>query len=394
MSETREATGGPVPIAIVGIGCRFAGAPDLHAYWQLTVDGRNAFGPVPEDRWDTTVFFDENRRLADKSYAPTGGFIDDVRSFPALAFGIPPRRVEVMDPQQRFSLEVAHQAIEDAGYRPDELPRRTGVYMGVTAMEYRTLMASRITAQYMASGHFGDKPADIAAIAAAVQRVVPARPFTAPGGLANMIAAVVAQELDLHGPAYTTDAACASGLVAVHDAVLQLRSGAIDAAVAGGVYLCLTPENHVAFSRIGAISGSGVCRPFDARADGFVQGDGAGALLLKRLPDAQRDGDRIYAVIRGLAMNNDGRGDGPMAPIEAGQHDCVLDAWRDAQVDPDLLGYVETHGTGTDVGDQTEFRGLQSSLGVQIDVGPHGKVVLGSSKGNVGHTMSAAGIAA
>ncbi len=375
-------------IAIVGMGCRFAGAQDLHAYWSLTVEGREAFGPVPADRWPHASFFSESRRATDMSYAAVGGFIDDVHTFPALQWGIPPRRVEVMDPQQRLSLEIATLAIHDAGYRPGELPRRTGVFMGVTANEFRQTLSSRITAQMMATGMLGEVDEEGAqSIARAVENVVQPRPFSAPGVLSNMVAAAVAQELDLHGPAYTVDAACASALMAVGDAVAQLRAGQIDAAVAGGVYLQLSPENYIAFSRIGAMSQKGRCRPFDAEADGFVQGDGAGVMVLKRLEDAQRDGDRIYAVIEGIATNNDGRGDGPMAPVLAGQVEAIELAWRDAGLAPAQLGYVETHGTGTTVGDATELKGLRMALdGVT-------SVALGSSKANVGHTMSAAGIA-
>ncbi len=377
------------PIAIVGMGCRFAGAPDVQAYWRLTVEGRDAFGPIPEDRWSHQQFFDANPRRTDKSYAPNGAFIEDVRSFPALALGIPPRRVEVMDPQQRFSILVAREAIQDAGYRIAELPERTGVYMGVTASEWRTLLGGRVVAQLMASGQLGEAPDDLEVLARAVQNVVPSRPFSAPGALANMIAAAVAQELDLHGPAYTVDAACASAMVAVENAVMALRAGTVDCALAGGVYLALSPENHIAFSRIGAISRSGRCLPFDARADGFVQGDGAGVVLLKRLDDAERDGDRIYAVIRGIASNNDGRGDGPMAPILEGQVEAIRRAWEDAGGDrARSLGYLETHGTGTTVGDHTELTGLVRALGERVD-----RAALGSSKANVGHTMSAAGIA-
>ena len=375
-------------IAIVGMACRFAGAPDLQSYWTLTREGRDAFGPPPPDRWPEHAFFDTSRRAIDKSYAPAHGFIDDVRSFPALALGIPPRRVEVMDPQQRFALLVGLEAMGDAGYLPPEMPRRTGVFMGVTAAEYRELLSARVMATFMATGFFGNAPADAAPFAEAVRHVVPPRPFTAPGVLSNMIAAAVAQELDLQGPAYTVDAACASALIAVADAVFLLRAGAIDAALAGGVYVCLSPEHHVAFSRIGAMSPSGHCRPFDHRADGFVEGDGAGVVVLKRLEDAQRDGDRVYAVIHGIATNNDGRGDGPMAPVLDGQARVIADAWSDAGLDPARLGYLETHGTGTSVGDVTELNGINQALGAAVR-----EVQLGSSKANVGHTMSAAGVA-
>ncbi len=375
------------PIAIVGIGCRFAGAPDAHAFWSLCLEGGHAFSTPPPDRWDASLFYDANKRATDRSYAPTGAFLPDVRTFPALHFGIPPRRVEVMDPQQRLAIEIAWEALADAGYRSGGMPRKTGVFIGVTASEYRTLMTSRLVAQLMAAGAFGTAPTDPGPFVDAVDHVAPSRPFTAPGALANMVAAAVAQELDLHGPAWTTDAACASGLVALYDAVAQLRAGSLDAALAGGVYLCLSPENHIAFSRIGAISASGVCRPFDARADGFVQGDGAGIVVLKRLSDAVRDGDRIYATIRGIAANNDGRGDGPMAPLQSGQAEVISDAWADAGTAISDLAYVEAHGTGTEVGDAIELRALASALAA-----PEGTPV-GSAKGNVGHTMSAAGIA-
>jgi 8-amino-7-oxononanoate synthase len=374
-------------VAIVGMGCRFAGAPNLQAYWEQALAGRDAFGPIPADRWDHETFFNTSKRATDKSYAPKGAFIDDIRSFPALFLGIPPRRVEVMDPQQRFSLEVAIEAITDAGYKSDDLPERTGVFVGITATEYRVLLASRIIGQMMASGQLGQAPDDPIAFLESVDRVIPSRPFTAPGVLGNMCAATIAQELNLHGPAFTTDAACASALVALSDAVERLRSGSIDCAIAGGTYLCVTPEHHVAFTRIGAMSPTGECLPFDARANGFVQGDGAGLVVLKRLEDALADGDRIYAVIRGIAVNNDGRGDGPMAPLSEGQGTVVAAAWADAKVPFEKVGYVEAHGTGTEVGDRTELQGLKKHFSASASV------ALGSSKANIGHTMSAAGIA-
>jgi 8-amino-7-oxononanoate synthase len=374
-------------IAIIGMSCRFADANHLGAYWHMTREGRHGFGPVPEDRWAHEAFFSENRRNPDRSYAPTGAFIKDVRSFPALSLGIPPRRVEVMDPQQRFAIEMSLAAIEDAGLRPSDMPRRTGVFMGITANEFRGLVNARVAAKLMATGALGE-PGDPDVLADAVGGVVPCRPFSAAGVLTNMNAASVAQELDLHGPAFTVDAACASGLIAVADAVERLDSGSIDAALAGGIYLCLTPEHHVAFSRIGAISASGVCRPFDHRADGFVQGDGASVVVLKRLADAERDGDRIYAVIDGVAINNDGHGDGPMAPVQAGQAEVIRDAWARSSISPSRLGYVEAHGTGTSVGDRVELAGLSEALGSEVQ-----SAALGSSKANVGHTMSAAGIA-
>jgi acyl transferase domain-containing protein len=201
-------------------------------------------------------------------------------------------------------------------------------------------------------------------------------------------AAVVAQELDFGGPAFTVDAACASALVAVHDAVTYLRAGHVDAALAGGVYLNLTPDHLIGFSRIGAISSKGICRPFDVEADGFVQGEGVGLVMLKRLRDAQHDGDRVYAVLTGSSLNNDGKGDGPMSPRGEGQEAVIEAAWEDARIGAGDVEYCETHGTGTIVGDRTELGALKNRL-----AGRDGPVWIGSAKANVGHTMSAAGIA-
>ncbi len=374
-------------IAIVGIGCRFGGSPDLQGYWDLVRSGRNAFEPVPKDRFDADIYLDENRRAVDKSYAKIGAFIDDVRTFPGLHYGIPPRRIEVMDPQHRLALEMSVQAIEDSGRTPKDMPSRTGVFMGCLANEYRSMMSLRVMAQQTAMGAFGHVD-DPQAILRSIERIVPSRPYSAPGALFNMMAAMVAQELDLKGPAYTVDAACASSLVAMVDAVYQLRNGTIDAAIAGGAYIQLTPEHWVAFCRVGAMSQKGVCRPFDSEADGFLQGDGGVALALKRVEDAERDGDRIYALIHGVATNNDGRADGPMAPDLNGQAEAIERAWDDAGIDRSLLGLAEAHGTGTDVGDVTEFKGLLKVFG-----GKAKHAALGSAKANVGHTNSAAGIA-
>lgn len=376
------------PIAIVGMACRFAGAPDLHAYWQQALTGTQAFGPVPADRWDTREFAGDATRDPDRSYTTVGAFLDDVATFPALALGIPPRRAEVMDPQQRLVLEACLQAVEDAGVAEDEMPARTGVFMGVTAGEYRLLLAARVIARLMATGALGTAPDDPDPFARAVAGVSPPRPFTATGLLGNMVAAAVAHHLDLHGPAITVDAACASSLVAVDDAVRRLRTGEIDAALAGGVYVSLTPEHHIAFSRLGAISPTGRCLPFDERGDGFVEGEGAGVVVLKRLADAGRDDDRVYAVIAGTAVNADGRTDGVMTPSAAGQADVIRTAWRTAGLDPARLGYLEAHGTATAVGDATEAQGLIDAFD-----GRAANVRVGSAKANVGHTMSAAGVA-
>jgi 8-amino-7-oxononanoate synthase len=375
-------------IAIVGISCRFGGSPDLHAYWDLILSGKDAFRRIPEDRFDASVLLDQNRRATEKIYTDIGAFIDGVKSFPGLHYGIPPRRLEVMDPQHRVAMEVAVEAVEDSGRQTKELPRRTGVFIGQSSLDFRSILAVRTLAQGAATGAYGTAE-DPEVILRAIERIVPIRPYSAPGGLSNMAAAMIAQELDLQGPAYTIDSACASAMICIADAVHQLRNGSIDAAIAGGSSLVLTPENFICFCRIGAMSAQGKCLPFEERADGFVQGDGAGAFLLKRLEDAQRDGDRIYALLHGIATNNDGRGDGPMAPHPDGQSAVIRAAWADAGVDLASVGYIEAHGTGTDVGDPAELTGLRAVFGDK----PKGKVALGSAKANVGHTMASAGVA-
>ena len=312
-------------IAIVGLGCRFPEAPDPLSYWDLVRNGTVTFREIPASRWNhANVFLDASLRAPDKAYIGRGAYLDDaeVREFGALHFGLAPRRVQVTDPQHRLMLDVVRCALQDAGWERKAFPRRrAGVFIGSSVSEYKEMHLSRLRVLQMLDGQYGRRPdPDTArALEALVQDVTPLRAFSMPGNLLNMAAAIVAQQFDLGGPALSIDAACSSALVATHQAVLNLRAGQIDVAVAGGVYLNLLPDNLVCFSRIGAISRTGECRPFDAKADGFVMGEGVGAVILKRCEDAERDGDRIYALIRGSACNNDGRSEGPMTPRQGGQ---------------------------------------------------------------------------
>ena len=387
-------------IAIVGLGCRFPQARDPLAYWDLIRTGTVAFREIPASRWNhTRLFLDDSLRTPDKAYIGRGAFLEDaeIREFGALHFGLPPRRVQVTDPQQRLLLDVVRCALQDAGWERKPFPRRrAGVFVGASVSEYKEMHLTRLRALQMLDGQFGRKPDPAAARAleALVQDATPLRAFSMPGNLLNMIAATVAQQFDLGGPALSVDAACSSALVATHQAILNLRAGQIDVAVAGGVYLNLLPDNLVGFSRIGAISRSGECRPFDARADGFVMGEGVGAVILKRRQDAERDGDRIYALIRGSACNNDGRSEGPMTPQQGGQLEALRLAYADAGVPPQSVGYVEAHGTATTVGDVVEVGALAEVFREQGWRPRDGaRTALGSVKANIGHTMSAAGIA-
>ncbi len=374
------------------MAARFADAENVEALWDNILERRTAFGAVPKDRWDHSAFLSDRSRDDDKTYVEKGAFIDGIDEFAAFHFGIAPRRVQVMDPQHRLVLETARQALEDAGWSRDGFdPEMMGTFLGVSTSEYRNLVTSRSMGVMMATGQLAEGLDDeaVRGIAKSVERVTPISAFSMPGTLLNMVAANVAAHWGLGGPAFTLDAACASSLVAVHEAVTNIRAGICNTALAGGVYLNLTPETMIGFSRIGAISRSGDCRPFDAKADGFLQGDGCGVVVLKSFDQAVRDGDRIYGVIRGVGMNNDaGRAGGPMAPSLEGQQRAVERAWRDAKLPASKVGFVACHGTATPVGDPVEVGALRHVFGDEGE-----PVHLGSIKANVGHTMSAAGVA-
>lgn len=385
-------------VAVIGMACRFPHARDLPALWRLVSSGEVAFEDIADTRWKHSAFYEpSDLRATDKTYVRRGAFIEGVEDFAALHYGLAPRRVQVMDPQQRLAIEMTRQALQDAGYETKPFDRaRTGVFIGASVSEYKDIVTSRHRAIQMANGEYGDALSTDEAdtLKSAVADVAPARAFTVAGGLLNMIACSVSQTFDLCGPAMQIDAACSSALVAIHEASINLRARQCNVAIAGGVYLNLTPDNLVGFSRIGAISPSGVCRPFDAAADGFVMGEGVGLVVLKRLDDALRDGDRIYAVMRGSGCNNDGRGDGPMTPRPEGQRDAMWRAHTDVDFPVESIGYVETHGTATTVGDVVEVGALKQFFFERA----HKSLTqpfcyLGSIKANIGHTMSAAGAA-
>ncbi|MBT6435670.1 MAG: aminotransferase class I/II-fold pyridoxal phosphate-dependent enzyme [Deltaproteobacteria bacterium] len=392
-------------IAIVGMACRFAQAPNVDAFWQNIVAGKECFSEIPKDRWDNDAFYSPVPRNLDKTYVQKGAFIENVRDFAAMHYGIAPKRVQGMDPQHRLLMDTARAALQDAGLERFDFetgfengagfnPDRMGTFLGLSSSEYRDILGMRTMALGMASGIWGNKPdqAALKPLLDSVENLAPLSAFSMPGTLLNMAAASIAHQWGLGGPAFSIDAACASALVAVTDAVTYLRAGLCDSAVAGGAYLNLTPLNLVCFSRIGAISKQGRCRPFDAQADGFLQGDGSGIIVLKRLSTALEDGDRVHAVIRGVGINNDGNGSpGPMAPSPAGQLSAIQKAHEDAGFDPATIEFVECHGTATPVGDPVEVGALEQAM--CKDASAPEKVWLSSVKANIGHTMSAAGIA-
>ncbi|MEV4145575.1 beta-ketoacyl synthase N-terminal-like domain-containing protein [Amycolatopsis sp. NPDC049691] len=345
------------PIAIVGLGCRLPGGIDSpEAFWRFLDAGGDAVGEVPDGRWETFA------PAGDLAGLPArGGFLDDVAGFDAEFFGITPREALAMDPQQRILLEVAWAALEHAGIPPSGLRgSRTGVFVGLSATEYGSLTMTDVAGADVWSGT---------------------------GAAASIAANRLSYLLDLRGPSLTLDTACSSSLVAVHQAMQSLRRGESEIALAAGVNVLLSPGITASFHRAGVLAADGHCKPFDAAADGIARGEGCGVVVLKPLRAAR--GDRILAVLRGSAVNSDGRSNGLTAPNPLAQADLLRSAYAAAGVDPSSVDYVEAHGTGTPLGDPLEAGALSAVLGRAADR----PLLLGSVKSNLGHLEGAAGIA-
>ncbi|MCK8516802.1 SDR family NAD(P)-dependent oxidoreductase [Methylonatrum kenyense] len=354
-------------VAIVGIGCRLPGAgnsPD--AYWELLQGGVDAIGEIPEERWRSDAYYDPRRGTPGKSHTRRAGIVPDMDHFDPDFFGISPREALCMDPQQRVLLETAWEALEDAGIAPDSLrDSGAGVFIGATATDYLHRQL-----QYVS-------PRDLDA-------------YLISGTALNAIAGRLAYVLGLHGPAITLDTACSSSLVAVDRACRSLQSDECAVAVAGGVNLILSPEPFVAMSRWGMLSADGRCKTFDADADGYVRAEGCGVVILKPLARALADGDRIHAVIRSSAVNQDGPSSGLSVPNGPAQVALLREALRGGDVEPASLGYLEAHGTGTPLGDPIELEALGEVFQPAAREQP---LYLGSVKTNIGHLESAAGVA-
>ena len=359
---------GPEPIAIVGMSCRFPGGSTTpEAFWNLLTNRVDAISEVPADRWDAAALYDADAAAPGKVATKWGGFIDGIADFDPYVFGISPREAARMDPQQRLWLEVAWEAFEHAGLTLEALAgSQTGVFLGLHSHS---------------SDYFW------------MQLREPARmdAFTGPGNAHNIAAGRLAYLLDLRGPALTIDTACSSSLVAAHMACQSLRAGDCRVALVGGVNALLSPIWSIPLSRMQMLSPTGRCRAFDASADGFVRSEGAGAVVLKRLSDAVADEDNILAVIRGSAVNQDGRTNGITAPNGLAQRALLRAALANAGVPPAAVTHVETHGTGTALGDPIEFEALAEVLG---EGRPQGRPCwIGAVKSNLGHLEGAAGIA-
>ncbi|HEX8112639.1 MAG TPA: beta-ketoacyl synthase N-terminal-like domain-containing protein, partial [Kofleriaceae bacterium] len=357
--------GGEDHIAIVGLGCRFPGAPDPDAFWNLLWSGDDAIREVPADRWDVGAFYDPDPAAPGTTTTRCGGFLTRVDEFDPSFFCISPREASHMDPQQRLLLEVAWEALENAGIAPQSLyGTETGVFVGISTSDYAGLQLS--------------DPARVGA-------------HDGTGSAHSIAANRLSYLLDLRGPSMAVDTACSSSLVAVHLACQSLRIGECRVALAAGANVMLTPQLTIVFSKAGMMAADGRCKTFDAAADGYVRGEGCGVVILKRLADALADGDQVLAVVRGSAVNQDGLSNGLTAPNGLAQEAVIRAALARAGVSPHDISYGEAHGTGTPLGDPIEVAALGAVL---MPERPRDRpCALASVKTNIGHLEAAAGIA-
>ncbi|XXT21474.1 SDR family NAD(P)-dependent oxidoreductase [Sorangium sp. So ce429] len=359
------------PIAIIGMSGCFPGAPDLDAFWDNLRDGKDSITEVPGSRWDWKAIYGDPSEGGNKTLVKWGGFIDSVEHFDPLFFNISRREAHTMDPQQRLLMTHAWKAIEDAGYSPRSLAGSdTGIFVGTASSGYAELstQSSSSTEGYHSTS--------------AIASIGPNR---------------MSYLLDIHGPSEPVETACSSSLVAIHRAVRAIRAGECEMALAGGVNVIVTPWAHIILGKAGMLSEDGRCKTFSKNADGYVRGEGVGMLVLKKLSAAERDGDHVYGLIRGTSENHGGRASSLTAPNPKAQTAVISAALREAGVEPGSVTYVETHGSGTPLGDPIEINGLKSAF---AELTPGGAPAeqgafcgLGSVKTNIGHLELAAGVA-
>lgn len=353
------------PIAIVGIGCRIPGqSSSPQAFWNLLREGRSGVREIPAQRFSLTQFYDTDTKLNGKINTKYGGFVDNIRDFDAQFFGISPREAEAMDPQQRLILTVVWEAFEDAGIPADRLKgSNTAVFVGASSIDYGQIQRWRRSGADLHAGT---------------------------GSALSIVSNRVSHKYDFHGPSATVDTACSSSLTATDLACNALWRGASDLAIVGGVNVLLDPSIFISFSKANMLSKTGRVRTFDAAADGFVRAEGAGAVLLKRLSQAIADHDRVYAVIRGTAVNQDGHTSTISVPSAEAQCEMLATACRDAGLKPADIDFVEAHGTGTPVGDPIEARAIGNVFGRERN--RKARVYVGAVKTNTGHLEAGAGV--
>jgi len=392
------------PLAIVGIGCLFPKAGSPGAYWANVKHGVDCIGDVPATHWNPADYFDADPKTPDFTYGRRGGFLDPVE-FNPLEFGIAPRDLEATDTSQLLGLVAAKMALTDAGVsfapggsKPAVDRSRVSVILGVTGtLELVIPLGARLGHPHWKralkdAGVADDVAADVCERIA--ESYVPWQENSFPGLLGNVVAGRIANKLDLHGTNCVVDAACASSLSAVHLAAMELQTGKADVVVTGGVDTFNDIFMFMCFSKTPALSPTGDSKPFDAAGDGTILGEGLGMVVLKRLTDAERDGDRIYAVLKGIGTSSDGKGNAIYAPSADGQRRCLLDAYGRAGISPTTVELVEAHGTGTKVGDAVEASALTQVFRREDTPNAQPWCALGSVKSQIGHTKAAAGAAA
>ncbi|MFS8211413.1 SDR family NAD(P)-dependent oxidoreductase [Paenibacillus sp. S29] len=372
LSNPQLTQAAPEPIAIVGMSGVFPMARDVDEFWKNLEEGRDCITEIPEDRWDWKTYYGDPEQEANKTNIKWGGFIDGIYEFDPLFFGISPREAALMDPQQRLLMTYIWKAIEDAGIQAGSLSgTRTGIFVGTANSGYSGMIYQ---------GNVGVEAYSSSGMA----------PSVGPNRMSYF--------LNIHGPSEPVETACSSSLVAIHRAVRAIEDGSCEMAIAGGVNVIITPELHISFNKAGMLCEDGRCKTFSNKANGYVRGEGAGMLFLKKLKDAEKDGDHIYGVIRGTAVNHGGRANSLTAPNPRAQADVLVNAYTKAGIDPRTVSYIEAHGTGTELGDPIEINGLKAAFKELYEntEGPgitESHCGLGSVKTNIGHLELASGIA-
>ncbi|MBU8854954.1 SDR family NAD(P)-dependent oxidoreductase [Bacillus sp. FJAT-26377] len=360
------------PVAVIGMSGQLAQSENLEEFWNHLEKGKDLITEIPKDRWDWGNYYGDAHEEKNKTNVKWGGFINEVDKFDADFFGISPHEAKLMDPQQRIFLENVWKTIENAGYKASDFSgTNTGVFVGVSNMDYYEIL-----------NKYQDE----------IEAHVPT------GNSHSILSNRISYLLNLHGPSEPINTACSSSLVAIHKAVKAIQSGECNIAIAGGVNIILSPRLYISFDKAGMLSPDGRCKTFDNSANGYVRGEGCGALLLKSLSQAEADGDNIYAVIRGSAVNHGGRTNSLTVPNPNAQAKVIIDAFKNARVNPTEISYIEAHGTGTPLGDPIEINGLKKAFNKLVK--EDGKTIsnkpycgIGSVKTNIGHLESAAGIA-
>lgn len=361
------------PIAIVGMSGIFPQSDNVDEFWDNIHSAKNLITEIPRDRWNWEDYFGDPLTEENKTNSKWGGFMRELDKFDPLFFGISPREAELMDPQQRIFLQTVWRAIEDSGHKVSDLSgTKTGLFVGVSTNEYSNMISH------------SDIGLD---------------PYSCTGNSHSVLVNRISYLLNLRGPSAPLDTACSSSLIALHRAIESIHTGSSDMAIVGGVQIMIAPAAHIFFSKAGMLSDDGKCKTFDKRANGYVRGEGTGAILIKPLSKAEADGDHIYAIIKATAENHGGKANALTAPNPNAQAELLIEAYGKAEIDPATVGYIECHGTGTSLGDPIEIQALKKSFAELYKrnnkapaITPH--CGLSSVKTNIGHLETAAGIAA